>query len=149
MIDKKKVHSACLDVLDKKIIIARNGMEEAQASANNETKSSAGDKYETGRAMSQRERDLHARQLAELMNMKKTLTNIDPNKSCSKVELGAWVETETNSFYISASLGAVEVGNQKVMAISAISPIAQAMLDKKAGDTFEWMRKVNRIMGVR
>lgn len=149
MIGKQKVHQACLDLLEQKINIARQGMEEAQASANNETKSSAGDKYETGRAMSQRERDLHARQLAELMNMKKTLTNIDPDKVHSTVELGALVETEASNFYISASLGAVEINSQKIMVISAISPIAQAMLGKKSGDTFEWMKKVNMVVGVR
>ncbi|WP_420580274.1 GreA/GreB family elongation factor [Reichenbachiella sp.] len=148
MIEKQKVHAACLDVLAQKIIIARKGMEEAQASANNETKSSAGDKYETGRAMSQRERDLHARQLAELLNMKKALTSIDPDKLNSKVELGALVETENSCFYISASLGAIEIEARKFMAISAISPIAQAMLDKKVGDTFAWMKQNKKILSI-
>lgn len=146
--DKTKVHETCLEILEQKIVIARQGMEEAQASANNETKSSAGDKYETGRAMSQRERDLHARQLAELMNMKKTLATVDPRKTCSKVELGALVKTETSVFYISVSLGAVEIENQKFMAISAISPIAQAILNKKANDSFEWMKKETNILQV-
>ncbi|WP_422361135.1 GreA/GreB family elongation factor [Reichenbachiella sp.] len=148
MIKKQKIHAACLDVLEKKINIARKGMEEAQASANNETKSSAGDKYETSRAMSQRERDLHARQLAELVNMKKTLATIDPDKTCSKVVLGALVETENSSFYISASLGALEIESGQIMVISAISPIAQAMLDKKVGDTFEWMKKETKILQI-
>lgn len=146
--DKTKVHETCLEILEQKIVIARQGMEEAQASANNETKSSAGDKYETGRAMSQRERDLHARQLAELMNMKKTLATVDPRKTCSKVELGALVKTETSVYYISVSLGAVEIENQKFMAISAISPIAQAILNKKANDSFEWMKKETNIFQV-
>ncbi|MEP2026522.1 MAG: GreA/GreB family elongation factor [Reichenbachiella sp.] len=148
MIDKKKIHSSCLELLDSKIEISKKGMEEAQASANNETKSSAGDKYETGRAMSQRERDLHARQLAELINMKKALTAVDPEKSLKTVELGALVETSTSSYYISASLGVIQVENQQIMAISAISPIAQAMLGKKVEDTFEWMKKENRILSI-
>jgi hypothetical protein len=39
-------------------------MESAQQSANSEEKSSAGDKYETSRAMGHLEKDMHARQLA-------------------------------------------------------------------------------------
>ncbi|SMD34442.1 Transcription elongation factor, GreA/GreB, C-term [Reichenbachiella faecimaris] len=148
MIAKSKVHSACLELLEKKIGIAKQGMEEAQASANNETKSSAGDKYETGRAMSQRERDLHARQLSELMNMKKTLNTIASTKTMNTVELGALVETNTLSYYISAGLGVINFEKQQIMAISAISPIAQAMLGKKVGDTFEWMKKENMILSV-
>jgi len=143
---KETVHQTCLDMLDKKIEMARHGMEEAQASANNETKSSAGDKYETGRAMSQRERDLHARQLSEVLNMKKTLSTIDPKRTFSVVELGALVKTNSSLFYISASLGAIKIKDQQVMAISAISPIAQIILGKKAGDTFEWLKKEDQVL---
>ena len=39
--------------LDEKIQVALQAMKAAQESANAETKSSAGDKYETGRAMGQ------------------------------------------------------------------------------------------------
>ncbi|UXX80532.1 3-oxoacyl-ACP synthase [Reichenbachiella carrageenanivorans] len=145
---KKKLYDICVQIVQDKIAIAKQGMEEAQASANNETKSSAGDKYETGRAMSQRERDLHARQLAELINMKKTFSTIDPKKRCAKVELGAYVETATAKFFVSASLGAVKVGKETIMAISAISPIAQAMLGKQAGDTFIWMKKETEILSI-
>lgn len=146
--DKTKVHQACLKALEAKIDIAKKGMEEAQASANNETKSSAGDKYETGRAMSQRERDLHARQLAELMNIKKTLSSIDPSRKCPKVELGALVETESTIFYIAGSLGALKVEETQVMVISAISPIAQLILDQKKGFAFEWMKKSNSLLAI-
>lgn len=145
---KKKLYDTCVQIVQDKIAIAKQGMEEAQASANNETKSSAGDKYETGRAMSQRERDLHARQLAELINMKKTFSTIDPKKKCTKVELGALVETATAQFFVSASLGAVKIGKASVMAISAISPIAQAMLGKQTGDTFVWMKNETTILNV-
>lgn len=144
--DKRKLYNACVELLTNKTSIARQNMEEAQASANNETKSSAGDKYETGRAMSQQERDLHARQLAELINTQKILSSIDPEKACQKVELGALVETSTALFFIAGSLGAITFEEKQVMVISAVSPIAQAMLDKHPGDEFEWMKKRVKIL---
>ncbi|MEO9965668.1 MAG: GreA/GreB family elongation factor [Reichenbachiella sp.] len=146
--EKEKILKHCLKILEEKISIARQGMEEAQASANNETKSSAGDKYETGRAMSQRERDLHARQLSELINMKKTFGSIPADRDCTIVELGALVETNQSTFLISASLGQINVKDIPIMAISAIAPIAQAMLGKKVGDKFEWMNKELKILAV-
>lgn len=141
MIDKGIILKTCLDLVGSKIEITKKEMEAAQASANEETKSSAGDKYETGRAMSQNERDMHARQLAELMQTQKQLTAINPDHKSDKVELGAVVKSANGWFFIAASLGAITSNDMKLMAISAISPIAQAMLDKTAGDSFEWMNK--------
>lgn len=141
MIGKDKILVACKALVDEKITITKNEMEAAQASANEETKSSAGDKYETGRAMSQNERDLLARQLSELINTQKLILSINPDHKSEKVELGAVVKTANGYFFISASLGAISVGKQSLMAISAISPIAQAMLDKTEGENFDWMGK--------
>jgi transcription elongation GreA/GreB family factor len=148
MVNKKDLVVSCIELIQVKIDRAKKGMDEAQASANNETKSSAGDKYETGRAMSQRERDLHARQLAELLNAKKTLSTINAKKTCDSVELGAMVCTTSHNFFIGVSLGELTFKNEKIMVISAISPIAQAMLGKSNGDFFDWMKKQENILSV-
>ncbi|WP_258539158.1 hypothetical protein [Chitinophaga oryzae] len=47
----------------QRIAVTQRAMDEAQAAANQESKSSVGDKYETARAMSHMEKDMHARQL--------------------------------------------------------------------------------------
>lgn len=146
---KAKIYAACQSLLSHKIEIAQKNIDEAQASANSETKSSAGDKYETSRAMSQRERDLHARQLGELLTIQKSLSSIDPNRVCDKVELGALVATTMSDFFIAGSLGKIKTGDQEVMVISAISPIAQAMLDHKVNDSFDWMNKSVEILDIR
>lgn len=145
MIGKKQILEHCFSIVNDKISVVKKEMDAAQASANEETKSSAGDKYETGRAMSQNERDMLARQLAELINVQKVLLSINADQYSDKVELGAVIKTGNGYFFISASLGAVSIGDQKVMAISAISPIAQAMLDKREGDSFDWMNKTLKI----
>lgn len=53
----------CEDTITRRMAVARQAMDNAQASANSEEKSSAGDKYETGRAISHLEKDMYARQL--------------------------------------------------------------------------------------
>lgn len=142
MITKEEVYNSCVDLLDSKIVIAQSGMEAAQASANNETKSSAGDKYETGRAMSQNERDMYAKKLAELLGQKKILESIDSSIALSTVESGALVTTNAGTYFISISLGLVKKQSPNiVMAISAVAPIAQVMLGKAVGDSFQWQGK--------
>ena len=59
-LNKKQLYDLCQAVVQQRIDTARHAMTAAQESANEEGKSSAGDKYETGRAMAQIERDRHA-----------------------------------------------------------------------------------------
>ena len=61
---KKALKTRCIEILEQRIDASYNSMQNAQAAANEEEKSSAGDKYETGRAMNHLEKDMHARQLA-------------------------------------------------------------------------------------
>lgn len=148
MTKKEKVYKACEAVLVEKIYIAKSGMEAAQASANNETKSSAGDKYETGRAMSQNERDMYAKKLTELVHQQKILKGINPKKISDKVESGALLRTEKGMFFISISLGQIKVGSEFVMAISPLSPIAQLILGKIKGDDFSWMNQTQTVLEI-
>ncbi|WP_109832534.1 GreA/GreB family elongation factor [Reichenbachiella versicolor] len=148
MINKKDLLEECLSIIDSKIDVTQKAIDQAQQSANNETKSSAGDKYETGRAMSQNERDMNAKHLSELLGMKKTLIGIDSETKSDSIELGAIVFANSMTYFISTSLGKVIIGNTTVFAISAISPIAQAMLGKKEGESFDWQGKSFEIQKV-
>ena len=54
---KAKLYDSCLKLVDERVAHIEDAMRNAQASANEETKSSAGDKYETGRAMMHLEKE--------------------------------------------------------------------------------------------
>ncbi|NML72255.1 hypothetical protein HHL23_21060 [Chryseobacterium sp. RP-3-3] len=107
---------------------------ETRASSN-DTKSSMGDKYETGREMLQQEINNLQRQLNESLNQLSVIQKISTEPS-DKVQNGALVKTDKGTFYIAASVGEIMSGNQKVMAISAESPLAKAMLGKKSEEEF-------------
>ena len=68
-------------------------MNDAQRSANEEGKSSAGDKYETGRAMMQIERDKAANQLEEALKLKRILDQIQPEVQHERILIGSVVIT--------------------------------------------------------
>ncbi|MDR6527838.1 transcription elongation GreA/GreB family factor [Chryseobacterium rhizosphaerae] len=103
--------------------------------SNNDTKSSMGDKYETGREMLQQEINNLQRQLNETLNQQAILQKITSDPS-EKVQNGALVKTDKGLFYIAASIGEIIVENQKIMTVSAESPLVKAMFGKKKGDVF-------------
>ena len=123
--NKSEILQIIQDKLSEKIGTLERMIAETRAS-NNETKSSMGDKYETSREMVQQEINNLQIQLKEIIKQKDFLKTILP-KSADKAEKGAIVETEKGIFFISVSLGEINFDNQKIIAISPESPLAQAM----------------------
>jgi len=145
---KKQLHQLCLAFLEKRITIAKNAMDDAQQSANAEEKSSMGDKYETGRAMSQNVRDISAKQLQEALKDSSVVKQLNPEKENAIVALGSAVKTTAGNFYIAVSVGQLKIEKETWFALSAIAPIAQAMLNKKVGDTYTFRGKNETILEV-
>lgn len=117
-----------------KIRYFENLIAETRAS-NNDTKSSMGDKYETGREMLQQEINNLQRQLNETLNQQAVLQKITADPS-EKVQNGALVKTNKGLFYISASLGEIVSEKEKIMTVSAESPLVKMMYGKKTGESF-------------
>lgn len=104
--------------------------------ANNETKSSMGDKYETSREMVQQEINNLQRQLNETLNQQALIKKISSEESF-KVQNGALVKTEKGLFFVSVSVGEIMSENQKIMTVSTESPLVKAMFGKKIAEKFE------------
>ena len=85
-------------MLEQKIKIAQESISCIQEARNNETKSSAGDKYETSRAMMQAELDKQGLLLQELRQQKADILKIKKTKSSEKIDFGSWVETNQGNF---------------------------------------------------
>lgn len=111
-----------------------------------ETKSSAGDKYETSRSMINLEKEKVEENLLELIKKRVTINHVDPTKPTKKVQLGSLLKTKNGIFFISTSLGKVTIDGQDIFVISPISPIAQVMLDLTIGDSFEFNGKKTPIL---
>src|SRR5271165_478188 len=96
---KKELYRQCLDYVQKRMEAAQEAIDEAQEASNEETKSSAGDKYETGRAMAEQEADRNRVQLNETNKLKVALNQINPNTVSDKAEPGSLVITNSGNFY--------------------------------------------------
>ena len=122
------------ELIFQKIQVSEKMMNDAQESANNETKSSAGDKFETGRAMMHMERDKNAQQLSEAKRLQMFLTQINPERFFDKVAFGSVVETTFGNYFISIAAGRLIVDGKKYFAISPQAPLAKDMMQKEIGD---------------
>lgn len=103
-----------------------------------ETKSSAGDKYETAREMMAQARNLLGRNLAETEAGLDTLTRMSTAPLRPVIGFGSLVETDQGWHLLGASLGEKEIGGITVRMISLASPLGAALKGKAAGDRFAW-----------
>ena len=98
---KVRLYQALIQEVEQRAQNLQDSLADALDSTANETKSTAGDKHETGRAMAQLEQEKIGSQLAEITKLKEILFRIQPEKTCSKVELGSIVESSAGIFFIS------------------------------------------------
>lgn len=138
---KKQLYSLCLAYIEEKILGANQAIQFAQDSANEETKSSSGDKYETGRAMAQLEIEKINTQLNEAKKLKQNLLQLENTIATERVQPGSLVITNQGMFYISIPAGQFTIDNEIYFAISPSSPIAQQLLFSNAGDRFTFNKK--------
>lgn len=131
---KRKLYSLCEEYVNQKINSSQEAIDNAQNSANRETKSSSGDKYETGRSMMQLEIEKYSSQLSDGISLKKVLNQIDVEKSFKTVQSGSLVMTSNGNFFISISAGAINIDGTYYTAISFSSPLCQAMFNKNVKD---------------
>ena len=121
---------------------AKQAMEQAQEAANSEEKSSAGDKYETGRAMGHLQKDMHARQLAESVKELATFHAVPTEPLCHEGGTGALLQAGPGiAFFISAGLGKQTFNGQTILFLSPQAPIAKLLEKKKPGDKVRFNQK--------
>ena len=135
---KKELHEYCIEIIQQRINAALQAMQNAQAAANSEEKSSAGDKYETARAMSHLEKDMHARQLAANKNELAALLAVDNTTMHASVTAGSIICCGNFNFFIAAGLGKILFKNETVYLLSPNAPVAKSLLNKSAGNTFNF-----------
>ena len=145
---KRELFSLCKDYVDDKIQNAEEAIESAQSSANEETKSSSGDQYETSRSMIQLEIEKYSEQLNDGLKLKKALSQISIEKTYQTVLPGSLVSTNNGNFFIAISAGKLNIDKTEYIAISLSSPIGQALYNKAIKDEITFRDKVYLIKSI-
>ena len=144
---KREVHRLLLSKIGMDADSLNDALKSIQLSANDETKSSAGDKYETGRAMAQ----LEIEKLGGLVQEKEKNLALVSNLSLentSEIKPGALVKTSMGWFYVSVNGGEIKTAAGVVTCVSPASPLVIAMRGKMPGDVFRLMQNEHRIESI-
>lgn len=134
MTNKEIILEACKHILSERMKHAEHAMREAQESSNSEEKSSAGDKYETGRAMGHLNRDMNAKQLAQARAAFSELHQIDLSKS-NRVQKGSLLTINGKQYFVAIGIGTVKTTLGEVIVLSPTAPITKAIWHLSASET--------------
>lgn len=146
---KSGLLDACKSSVNNRLTMVNKTIEGIVESLDDESKSSAGDKHETGRAMLQIDRENAGKQLQELEQLQQVLKRIDIKQTSDYVRQGSLVYTDTARFFISISAGAMVIGNTTYICLALKAPLGQLFLGKKKNDVVVFNEKRYLITSVK
>lgn len=144
---KEELISHLKELLEAKLAASQNNFTEIQESLLNDSKSSAGDKHETARAMAQIELEQAGKQLNEIEKLIQNFKQLNFDSS-EQIKLGSLLETENAYFFLSIALGKIEIFSKPVYCIGIQAPITQAILGKKVNDSFTFNQQKSTILSI-
>lgn len=145
---KKQLLAHCTGIAKSKVEALEGELKATREATASESKSTAGDKHETGRAMMHLEQEKLHKQLAEAQTVLAELTRIDPEIEQSKVGLGSLFKTNKGDFFLAAGLGKAEFEGNSYFVLSTKAPIAAKFIGKEAGDKVEMNGMMYDILSV-
>ena len=133
-LDRSVLIEECREYLNKRKMLIKKSMDDLKEDLEGESKSSAGDKYETGREMINIEWNKLSVQLNQYEQLDKILNRIEEHKPNGNAVLGSIVCTNEATYFLSIPAGEIKTQKDTVYAVGIQAPIAQLFLGKKAGD---------------
>lgn len=131
---KELLYNECVAFVNNRLQTIESIISSNKKALHSETKSSAGDKHETGRAMLQLEMEKAGQQLNGVQQMKETLARIVLTANSSTSCLGSIIETNSFTYFLSISAGKIIVNNKTFFAVSVSSPIGKLLLGETVND---------------
>lgn len=138
---REKLLAKCADYVEERVSRLQSSIKDLEHDLGNETKSSAGDKYETSREMMNTEINKLQNQLQSFKKLKEVLAVIENRKASTTVQLGSIVKTSAANYFISIPVGEIMVEEEKFYAIGLNSPIGKLLLGKQEGEKFIFQQK--------
>lgn len=133
---KQKILSYYQIVLQDKIDIYQDLIHSLTEDAQNDAKSSAGDKHETTLSKLHIEQEKIANKLKEAIEQQAILSKLDIEQPSNKVILGSLVITNHLTVFISTALPKITIDNRVVFAISPQSPLGMQMMHQAVNSEF-------------
>ncbi len=141
---KQKVHERFLQSARDRVDAFTDMIRELSADAQNDAKSSAGDKHDpslkgelakqTALSMMHLEQEKLNAKLAECLEQLRILERIDPEQVHDRVHVGSLVRVNAMNLYIACALPKISVDGVDVIGVSAEAPIALSLRGLGVGE---------------
>lgn len=125
--------AACKKYVGGRIDNALQAIASASDAAADDTKSSAGDKFETTREMMQQELNRHQQLLADAQRMEQVINSLNIHVNRGPAKLGSLVTTSRGIFFIAVSMGQLQIDETPYWVISPASPLGQQLVGMEVG----------------
>ena len=144
---KVNLHEYCVLLVQDKLNVLKQQIAARKHDLESASKSSAGDKHETSRAMIHLEQEKLGLQFIEVEKQNHLLAQIAV-KQHSTFQSGTLIYTPKAFFYIAVGLGKITFQNNEVYVISPISPLAQAFLNSKSLENISFQTSNYSILSI-
>ena len=133
---KQELLEKCEHFIQQKTAALQYAMQGLKQDLENESKSSAGDKFETDREMINIEWNKISNQLQQYEQMRSVLKQINVQVDSGIAKAGSIIFTENANYFISIPAGEIIVQDTRFYAIGSKAPVAIAMLGKTENDSY-------------
>lgn len=134
MLLKNTLYNFCETFIKDRLVRIKKNIVSLEQDLYSETKSSAGDQYETGRTMIQLEREKLGDQLAEVELLRERFKKVPIVTNLERVGPGSVVYTTWHNYYLAISAGEIKVDGLSFYAIAPDTPIGKLLLGRSVGE---------------
>lgn len=146
---KTELLAYCQGQVDSRYSKIKQTISDIEESLLEESKSSSGDKHETGRAMLQIDRENAGKQLQEIEKVFQVLRKVDVETKSDYVRLGSLVSTNAFNYFISLSIGNITISGRDYLCVALNSPVGLLLSGKRKGEEFTFNGSVYKITSVK
>ena len=145
---KFELQQQCKDLIKIRYENINKTITDIEQALRDESKGTSGDKHHTERAMLQIEREAAGKQLREIEKVMRQLDKVTISDISETIRLGSIIETNQANFFISISVGKLQVGDIIYLGIAPAAPIGRCLLGKGKNDQFNFNGLVYKIIKI-
>ncbi len=111
-------------------------IEQLRLDISSDSKSTAGDKHETSRAMAQLEMEKLGSQIVDYQKFMQTIKQLsEVNNSQNKsITIGSLIELSNGWYFLGVGIGKILFKDSSIFCLSTQSPLGQQLINKSIGD---------------
>ncbi len=145
---KFELQQQCKDLIKIRYEVVNKTIADIEQALRDESKGTSGDKHHTERAMLQIEREATGKQLREIEKVMLQLDKVTISDVSETIRLGSIIETNQANFFISISVGKLQVDDIIYLGIAPAAPIGRCLLGKVKNDQFNFNGVIYKIIKI-